>query len=159
MNKAAINIHVQVFVWMYIFSFFGLKFKELDCWIRYPAVPAIFVEDTCLTFHCFNLMTAQYLVLGYTHTCLRMCLVTQSYLSLYDPMDCSSSSSCVHGILHARILKWVAMLFFRGSSQSTGQTQVSCIAGRFFLPSEPSGKPTIVSGRLKAKINGVLQKL
>ena len=71
MNKAAINIHMQVFVWMYIFSFFGLKFKELDCWIIYPAVPALFVEDTCLTFHCFNLMTVQYLVLGYIvlHAC------------------------------------------------------------------------------------------
>ena len=129
-NKTTINIHVQVFVWMYIFSFFGLKFKELDCWIIYPAVPALFVEDTCLTFHCFNLMTAQYLVLGYI--VLHAFEPAQSYLTLYDPMDCSSSGSCVHGILQARILKWVAMLFFRGSSQSMDRTQVSCTASRFF---------------------------
>ena len=38
----------------------------------------------------------------------------------------------VHGILQARILKWVAFPFFRGSSQPRDQTQVSCIAGRFF---------------------------
>ena len=38
----------------------------------------------------------------------------------------------VHGILQARILEWVAFPFCRGSSQPSDQTQVSCIAGRFF---------------------------
>ena len=36
----------------------------------------------------------------------------------------------VHGILQARILKWVAFPFSRGSSLSRDRTQVSCIAGR-----------------------------
>ena len=36
------------------------------------------------------------------------------------------------GILQARILEWVAMPSSRGSSQPRDQTQVSCIAGRFF---------------------------
>ena len=38
----------------------------------------------------------------------------------------------VHGILQARILKWVVFPFSRGPSQPRDQTQVSCIAGRFF---------------------------
>ena len=38
----------------------------------------------------------------------------------------------VHGILQARILALVAFPFSRGSSQPRDQTQVSCIAGRFF---------------------------
>ena len=38
----------------------------------------------------------------------------------------------VHGILQARKLKWVAILFYRGSSQPKDQTQVSSIAGGFF---------------------------
>ena len=42
--------------------------------------------------------------------------VTQSCLTLCDPMDCSPPGSSVHGILQARILEWVALLFFRGSS-------------------------------------------
>ena len=46
----------------------------------------------------------------------------------------------VHGILQVRILEWVAFPFYRGSSQPRDQTQVSCIAGRFFLPAEPQGK-------------------
>ena len=37
----------------------------------------------------------------------------------------------VHGILQARILKWVAILFARGSSRPKNRTRVSCIAGRF----------------------------
>ena len=38
----------------------------------------------------------------------------------------------VHGILQARILKWVAFPLSRGSSQHRDRTQVSCIAGGFF---------------------------
>uniref|UniRef100_A0A4W2F4Z9 Phosphoinositide phospholipase C n=1 Tax=Bos indicus x Bos taurus TaxID=30522 RepID=A0A4W2F4Z9_BOBOX len=44
------------------------------------------------------------------------------------------------GILQARILECVAMPSSRGSSQPRDQTQVSCIAGRFFT-SEPPRKP------------------
>ena len=32
-------------------------------------------------------------------------------------MDCHTPGSSVHGILQARILEWVAILFSRGSSQ------------------------------------------
>ena len=39
---------------------------------------------------------------------------------------------CNSAILQARILEWVAFPFSRGSSQPRDQTQVSCIAGRFF---------------------------
>ena len=58
--------------------------------------------------------------------------VAQSCLTLCDPMDCGLPGSSVHGSLQARILRWVAIPFFRGSSQPSDGTQVSCIAGRFF---------------------------
>ena len=35
---------------------------------------------------------------------------------LWDPMDCNPRGSSVHGILQARILEWVAILFTKGSS-------------------------------------------
>ena len=35
----------------------------------------------------------------------------QSCLTPYDPMDCSPPRSSVHGILEARLVKWVAMPF------------------------------------------------
>ena len=44
----------------------------------------------------------------------------------------SLPASSDHGILQARILEWVAILFSRGSCWPRDQTQVSCIAGRFF---------------------------
>ena len=58
--------------------------------------------------------------------------VTQLCLALCDPMDCSSPGSSVHEILQARILKWVAVPFSRGSSHLRDQTWVSYIAGGFF---------------------------
>ena len=60
-------------------------------------------------------------------------LVAHSCLTLSDPMDCSPPGSSVHGILQARILQLVAIpSSSRESSQLRDQTQVSCIAGRFF---------------------------
>ena len=59
-------------------------------------------------------------------------VVAQLCLTLCDQMDCISPGPSVHGILQARILGWVAILFFRGSSQPRDQTRVSCIANRFF---------------------------
>ena len=43
-------------------------------------------------------------------------LVTQSCLTLCDPMNYSPLSSSVHGILQATILEWVAISLSRGSS-------------------------------------------
>ena len=60
------------------------------------------------------------------------CLVTQSCLTLCNPVGYSLPGSSIHGILQARILEWVAMPSSRGSSQPRDQTQVSCIAGGFF---------------------------
>ena len=58
-------------------------------------------------------------------------LVAQSCPVFCDPRDCSLPGSLVHGILHARILEWVAIPF-RVSSWPRDLTWVSWIAGRFF---------------------------
>ena len=51
------------------------------------------------------------------HVLLYICvLVSQSCLTLCDPMDCSLLGFSVHGIFQARILEWVAISFSRGSS-------------------------------------------
>ena len=59
-------------------------------------------------------------------------LVAQSYLTLCDPMGCSSPGSSIHGIFQARILEWIDISFSRGSSLPRDQTQVSHIAGRLY---------------------------
>jgi len=67
-----------------------------------------------------------------TAPCSVLCLVSQSYLTLCNPMDCSPPGSSSMGILQARMLERVAMPSSRGSSQPRDWIQVSCIAGRFF---------------------------
>ena len=59
-------------------------------------------------------------------------LVTQPCLILWDPIYCSPPGSSVHGILQARITKWVAISFSRESFWHRAQTWVFCTAGRFF---------------------------
>ena len=54
-------------------------------------------------------------------------LSSQSYSTLWDPMDCSPPGSSVHGLSQARILGWVAISFSRGSSQPRDWTCISCI--------------------------------
>ena len=44
-----------------------------------------------------------------------------------DPMNCSLSHFSVHGIFQANILQWVAISYFRESSQLRDWTWVSCI--------------------------------
>ena len=58
----------------------------------------------------------------------------------WDPMDCSLTGSSVRGIFQARILKWIAISFARGSFPSRNQTWVSCIADS--LPTELQGNST-----------------
>ena len=63
-----------------------------------------------------------------------------SYLSVshsvvsdsFKPIDYSPSDSSVNGILQARILKRVAILYSKRSSQFRDQTPVSYITGLFF---------------------------
>ena len=55
--------------------------------------------------------------LGYLKSItLVVVLVSQSCLTVCDPMDCSLPGSSVLIILQARILEWVAILSFKGSS-------------------------------------------
>ena len=57
---------------------------------------------------------------GYINICVCVCVcacawsVVQLYPTLCDPMDWSLLGSCVHGILQARILEWVAISYSRG---------------------------------------------
>ena len=59
-------------------------------------------------------------------TCARAC--TWSCSTLCCPVDYSFPGSSVHGILQARILEWVDIVFSKGSSQPRDLTRVSCFA-------------------------------
>ena len=59
---------------------------------------------------------------------LTMCLCP----TLFDLIDCSPSVSSVHGISQARVLEWIAISSFKGSSRPRDQTHISSI-GRWIL--------------------------
>ena len=69
--------------------------------------------------------------------------VAQSRTQLKQLSSSSLLGSSVHRILQARILEWIAMPFYMGSSWSRDGTHVSCIAGGFFT-TELLGKPKMV---------------
>ena len=46
----------------------------------------------------------------------------------WNPVDCSTLGSSVHGISQARILEWIAISFSRGSCQPRDQSHISCIS-------------------------------
>ena len=56
----------------------------------------------------------------------------KSRVAQSSPTLCNSVDCTVCGILQARTLEWVVLLFSRGSSQPRDWTQVSHIAGGFF---------------------------
>ena len=47
---------------------------------------------------------------------MHVCLLTQSYLTLSDPLDCSTPGSSVHQIFQAKILERVAISFFMNTA-------------------------------------------
>jgi len=53
-------------------------------------------------------------------------LVTQSCLTLCDPVDCILPGFSVHGVLQARILEWIVIPFSKGSSLPRDQTWEHC---------------------------------
>ena len=96
--------------------------------------------DTCICMVeslCCPPETITTSLVGYTP--YKMCLVAQSCPTVCTPWTVVRQVPLSMRILQARILKWVAFPFSRGSSQPGDRTLVSCIAGRF-LPSEPPGK-------------------
>ena len=66
--------------------------------------------------------------------------VTQSYLTLCDPMDCGLPGFSIHGILQARILEWVfpspGDLPYPGIEPGSPTLEADA------LTSEPPGKQT-----------------
>ena len=66
-------------------------------------------------------------VLGLSLALPCCCLVSKSCLTLCNPVDHSVPGSFVPGISQSRILEWVAMSFFRGSSWPRDGIFVSCI--------------------------------
>ena len=62
---------------------------------------------------------------------------SESYLTLYDTMDCSPPGSSVHGILQTRILEWIARVSFWPRDWMHDISGIFCFAVRFFTTDQP----------------------
>ena len=71
--------------------------------------------------------------------------------TLCNPMDRSLPGSYIHGIFQARILEWVAISFFRGSSWPRDWTWFSLIAGRLYHLGH-QGIPNVEKAGLKPHV-------
>ena len=70
----------------------------------------------------------------YVYICMYICVISLSVMSnSVTPWTVAHQAPLSMGILQARILEWVAMPSSRGHSQPRNLTQVSLIAGRFFI--------------------------
>ena len=114
------------------FNSFCLVIKEIHVVLWYTdgrlCVFCQLIPDTfLLCYFQFGLIGIRYwleLIIWFSRKKVKVAL---SRPTLCYPMDHTD-----RGILQVRILEWVAIPFFRGSSQPRDQTQVSCTAGRFF---------------------------
>ena len=70
-----------------------------------------------------------------------LCWVTQSFLTLCDPMSCGHQAPLSMGFLQARILEWVCHVLLQGifPTQGSNSSLPSLLADS--LLSEPSGRP------------------
>ena len=102
-----------------------LKFNEI---LNYVKLHALF-HYVCFSCSCKN----------------KKCQVLSCFsLTLWDPMDCSPPGSSVHGISQTRILEWVAISSFRGSSNPQIELMSSvapALVGGFYTAG-PTGKPS-----------------
>ena len=128
-----------------IFCRVGLNAFQLGDWLMILVLNVSSLKKTGLgsivdfTNHIFPLQLAFWCVCGQLLSCV------QVFATL---IDCNSPGSSIHGIFQVRILEWVAISFFRGSSWPRDRTCISCVSciGRWILYHWPTSEAQL-SGR------------
>ena len=85
--------------------------------------------------------------------------IAQLCPTVYDPVDCNSPISSVHGIVQAKILEWVAISYSRGASRPRDQTSLLCLLRwqADCLPLCHLGSPLNLLSWLNPKLDSVLE--
>ena len=105
-------------------------------WTRRPGVPQSMGSQRvghnwATELNCKHQETILYL--WHFNVCVCVCVcakLLQPCLTLSDPMDCSLPGSSIQRILQTRILEWVAVSSFSGSSLPRDQALISlCLLG------------------------------
>ena len=121
----ALNQYISVFKKIFLYSFqFYQNNPALGELIKREETAYTNRKTLTNTFNFCSQLIQSKIVVSEQYVLCAMLL--QSYPTLCDPVDCSPPGSSVHGILQARILKWVVLPPTRGSSQPRDLTYISC---------------------------------
>ena len=137
MNKAAINISVQVFVCVVKFwaESWHLTYilAESPWWSKLK-----WIKRSIIYLKMFRMNRGYYKNANFPDmykwtmhakcVCVCVCVHSQSCPALCDSMDCSLPGCSVYGIFQTKILKWVAISYSRGSSQPRDWTHISYVS-------------------------------
>ena len=133
-----------VFQFGFVFYLFHLLLLWLElpilCWIKAKRVD-IFVLFL-IWGNTFRFLPLSMMLAVVYHVKRKRKLLNCVWLCV-TPGTVTHQAPLVHGILQARILEWVAVLFSKGSFQPRDWIWVSWIAGCSLQP-EPPGKPRFV---------------
>ena len=77
--------------------------------------------------------------------------VSQSCLTLSNPMDCSLPGSSIHGIFQARVLEWGAIAFFNSTSAAAAAAKSLQSCPTLCDPRDGSPPGSPVPGILQAR--------
>ena len=122
-----------------------MGFSSQEYWSGFPFLPQMWLPRVKLR----SWITHEKHCIWGIITVSSYSLLTQTKMTsiLLNPWTVSLLGSSVYGILQPKILEWIAILFFRGSSQPRNWTRVSHVAGRFFtIWVSPRIKTTLSNG-------------
>ena len=116
-------------------------FSQLDCLV------CCYLITSVQLLSCVRLFVTPWIAESLSHIQL---FFSSMY---YSPLD-----SSVHGVFQTRLLEWVAISSFGGSSLSRDRTWFSCIsctAGDFFTR-KPLGKPSVIHASINNNFSGFI---
>ena len=124
------DAEVDVFLWISL-CLVGQYEKIMTCFVEWDKLQSCLIIFVQIIWLCLVKVQLSKILVFPTHLESES-EVTQSCPNLCDSMNCSLPGTSVHGIFQARILEWVVIFFFRGSSNPGIEPRVSRIIGRRF---------------------------
>ena len=142
-QQSGLVIYIYIYTYPFFFRFFSfISYCILEYCVEFPVLYTSPCWLSSFVLFCFVFSTARFSFQTYrlfkAMFSLLVALVTQSCLTVCDPMDYSPPASSVQGILQARILEWVAVSYSKNLLNPEIEPRSPTLQADS-LPSEPPG--------------------